>query len=199
MNSLNLSLQEDGLAQLFTEARTHSAWQDRAIPTSVLHQIYDLLKMGPTSANCLPARFVFIQSPEAKEKLKPALSSGNVQKTMTAPVTVLVAYDETFYEKLPTLFPHGDACSWFTSSPELAHETAFRNGSMQAAYLILACRSLGLDTGPMSGFNAALVDELFLAGTTWKSNLLINIGYGIPEKLHDRLPRLPFDEACSVV
>lgn len=199
MNSFNLSLQEDVLAQLFTEARTHSAWQDRSISTSVLHQIYDLLKMGPTSANSSPARFIFIQSHEAKEKLKPALSSGNIEKTMTAPVTVLVAYDQAFYEKLPTLFPHGDARSWFTSSPELAHETAFRNGSMQAAYFILACRSLGLDTGPMSGFNSTLVDQLFLADTTWKTNLLINIGYGIPEKLYDRLPRLPFDEACSIV
>ena len=136
---------------------------------------------------------------EAKAKLKPALSSGNVEKTMTAPVTVLVAYDSEFYEKLPELFPHGDARSWFTSSPELAHETAFRNSSMQAAYLILACRSLGLDTGPMSGFNPTRVDETFLAGTTWKTNLLINIGYGNPEKLYGRLPRLSFEDACQIV
>lgn len=199
MNSLSLKLEEYALEKLFSEARTHNAWQDKAIAPELLQELYDLLKMGPTSANCSPARFVFIQSAEAKAKLKPALSSGNVEKTMTAPVTVLVAYDSEFYEKLPELFPHGDARSWFTSSPELAHETAFRNSSMQAAYLILACRSLGLDTGPMSGFNPTLVDETFLAGTTWKTNLLINIGYGNPEKLYGRLPRLSFEDACQIV
>lgn len=199
MNSLSLKLEEYALEKLFSEARTHNAWQDKAIAPELLQELYDLLKMGPTSANCSPARFVFIQSAEAKAKLKPALSSGNVEKTMTAPVTVLVAYDSEFYEKLPELFPHGDARSWFTSSPELAHETAFRNSSMQAAYLILACRSLGLDTGPMSGFNPTRVDENFLAGTTWKTNLLINIGYGNPEKLYGRLPRLSFEDACQIV
>ncbi|MHA3082969.1 malonic semialdehyde reductase [Acinetobacter sp. ANC 5383] len=199
MNNLNLKLEHGALEKLFSEARTHNAWRDKTIAPELLQELYDLLKMAPTSANCSPARFVFIQSAEAKAKLKPALSSGNVEKTMTAPVTVLVAYDSEFYEKLPELFPHGNAKSWFTSSPELAHETAFRNSSMQAAYLILACRSLGLDAGPMSGFNPTLVDESFLSGTTWKSNLLINIGYGNPEKLYGRLPRLSFEDACQIV
>lgn len=199
MNSLSLKLEEYALEKLFSEARTHNAWQDKVVAPELLQELYDLLKMAPTSANCSPARFVFIQSAEAKAKLKPALSSGNVEKTMIAPVTVLVAYDSEFYEKLPELFPHGDARSWFTSSPELAHETAFRNSSMQAAYLILACRSLGLDIGPMSGFNPTLVDETFLSGTTWKSNLLINIGYGNSEKLYGRLPRLSFEDACQII
>lgn len=192
-------LQQDVLKQLFLDARTYNAWQDRDVTDVQIAAIYDLVKMAPTSANCSPARFLFVKSPEAKAQLKPALSSGNLEKTMTAPVTVVVAYDAEFYEKLPELFPHGDARSWFTSSVELAHETAFRNSSMQAAYLILACRSLGLDTGPMSGFNPKLVDETFFAGTTWKSNLIINIGYGITEKLFARLPRLNFDDACKII
>jgi len=192
-------LEQDVLKQLFTEARTYNAWQERDVSDEQLMQIYDLVKMAPTSANCSPARFLFIRSAEAKAKLKPALSSGNLEKTMSAPVTVVVAYDAEFYEQLPELFPHGDARSWFTSSPELAHETAFRNSSMQAAYLILACRSLGLDTGPMSGFNPALIDETFFAGISWKSNLLINIGYGATEKLFERLPRLNFEKTCKIL
>jgi 3-hydroxypropanoate dehydrogenase len=139
---------------------------------------------------------VFVRSAEAKEKLRPALSSGNLEKTMAAPVTVIAAIDAQFFEKLPELFPHADAKSWFTSSPAVAEETAFRNGTLQAGYLILAARSLGLDTGPMSGFDKAKVDEAFFAGTSWKSNFLINIGHGDPAKLFGRLPRLPFDEAC---
>ena len=155
--------------------------------------------MGPTSANCSPLRIVFIQSQEAKEKLAPALSGGNLKKTLTAPVTAIVAWDPEFYELLPELFPSGDARSWFTSSPQLAHDTAFRNSSLQAAYLILACRSLGLDTGPMSGFDNAKVDETFLSDTGWKSNFLINIGYGDTSKVYPRAPRLDFDRACRVL
>ncbi|WGF90431.1 malonic semialdehyde reductase [Marinivivus vitaminiproducens] len=191
-------LDDDALNALFREARTQNAWIDRPIPDEMLVQLYDLTKMGPTSANCSPARFVFVRTPEGKEKLRPALSSGNLQKTMAAPVTVIVAYDVAFYEKLPVLFPHTDAKPWFTSSPSFAEQTAFRNSSLQGAYLILAARALGIGTGPMSGFKQDLVDEAFFAGTTWKSNFLVNLGYGDPSGVFDRLPRLPFDEACAL-
>ncbi|RBW48800.1 malonic semialdehyde reductase [Marinobacter sp. F3R11] len=195
---MSQELESKALDQLFTGARTHNGWQSRPITDDTLRQLYELVKMGPTSANCSPARFEFVRSSEGKKKLEPCLSSGNREKTMTAPVTVIVAYDEEFYERLPELFPHGDARSWFTGSPEMAYETAFRNSSMQAAYLILAARSLGLDTGPMSGFDPAKVNEAFFAGTSWKVNLLINLGYGDPEKLYDRLMRLEFDDACRL-
>lgn len=185
-----------GKLQLFTEARTHNGWSDQPVTDAELQKIYELTRMGPTSANCSPARFVFVRSAEAKEKLRPALSSGNLEKTMAAPVTVIAAIDAQFFEKLPELFPHADARSWFTSSPAVAEETAFRNGTLQAGYLILAARSLGLDTGPMSGFDKAKVDEAFFAGTSWKSNFLINLGHGDPSKLFGRLPRLSFEEAC---
>jgi len=188
----------DALAALFTQARTHNGWLAKSVSDETLKAIYDLLKMGPTSANCSPARMVFVRTHEGKEKLRPALSSGNLDKTMTAPVTAIVAWDPLFYDKLPALFPHGDARSWFTQSPQLAEETAFRNSSMQAAYLIFACRSLGLDTGPMSGFDRNKVDAAFFADSGWRSNLLINIGYGDAEKLYDRLPRLDFDDACTL-
>jgi 3-hydroxypropanoate dehydrogenase len=181
---------------LFTEARSFNKWQDRAVSDAEVEALYDLVKMGPTSGNCCPARFVFVRSAEGKEKLRPALSKGNLDKTMTAPVTAIIGYDAEFYEQLPRLFPHADARSWFTSSPELAHNTAFRNGSMQGAYLILAARSLGLDTGPLSGFDNALVDEAFFAGTPVKSNFLVNIGYGDASGNFGRLPRLAFDEAA---
>jgi 3-hydroxypropanoate dehydrogenase len=193
---MTLPLDSNALAALFTEARTHNGWSDQPVTDAELQKIYELTRMGPTSANCSPARFVFVRSTEAKEKLRPALSSGNLEKTMAAPVTVIAAIDAQFFEKLPELFPHADAKSWFTSSPAVAEETAFRNGTLQAGYLILAARSLGLDTGPMSGFDKAKVDEAFFAGTSWKSNFLINIGHGDPAKLFGRLPRLPFDEAC---
>ncbi|MFL1407287.1 malonic semialdehyde reductase [Marinobacter sp. M1N3S26] len=191
-------LDDRTLGQLFTEARTQNGWQDRPISDDDLRQLYDLVKMGPTSANCGPARFVFVRTLEGKEALEPCLSSGNRDKTMSAPVTVIAAYDEQFYEKLPDLFPHGDARSWFTSSPEMAYETAFRNSSMQAAYLIMAARLLGLDTGPMSGFDPGKVNEAFFADRTWKVNLLINLGYGDTDKLYGRLPRLEFDDACRL-
>ncbi|MCZ4428143.1 malonic semialdehyde reductase [Agrobacterium sp. SOY23] len=193
---MTTALDDKALAALFTAARTHNGWADKPVGDETLRALYDLTKMGPTSANCSPARFVFVRSPEAKEKLRPALSSGNLEKTMAAPVTVIAAIDREFYEKLPELFPHADARSWFTSSPAVAEETAFRNATLQAGYLILAARSLGLDTGAMSGFDKAKVDAAFFAGTTWKSNFLINLGYGDPSKLFGRLPRLAFEDAC---
>lgn len=189
-------LDSKALATLFTEARTHNGWMDKPVSDETLKALYDLTKMGPTSANCSPGRFVFVRSPEAKEKLRPALSSGNLEKTMAAPVTVIAAIDSEFYEKLPVLFPHADARSWFTSSAAMAEETAFRNGTLQAGYLILAARALGLDTGAMSGFDKGKVDAAFFAGTTWKSNFLINLGHGDPSKLFGRLPRLGFEDAC---
>ena len=192
-------LDSTALEQLFLKARTHNGWLDRAIEPALLQQLYDLVKMAPTSANCSPARFVFVQSKAAKEKLKPALSAGNLDKTMSAPVTVIVANDPKFYDKLPYLFPHTDARSWFTGSAQVAETTAFRNGTLQVAYLILAARALGLDAGPMSGFDAAKVDEAFFKDSGWRSNVLVNLGYGDADKLFPRSPRLPFDEACQVV
>lgn len=184
---------------LFLTARTHNKWTPEPVGEAELHQLYDILKMGPTSANCSPARFVFVTTPEGKEKLRPALSSGNLDKTMAAPVTVIVGIDTMFYEKLPTLFPHADARSWFTSSPALAEETAFRNGTLQGAYLMLAARAIGLDVGAMSGFDKAKVDEAFFAGSTVKSNFLCNLGHGDPSGVFGKLPRLPFEEACTIV
>jgi len=186
------------LATLFTEARTHSHWTDEPVPDELLRRVYELVCLAPTSANCSPGRFVFVRTPEAKQRLAPALSKGNLDKTLAAPVTVIVAWDQAFYEALPRLYPHADARSWFTGSPAAAHETAFRNGSLQAAYLMLAARALGLDAGPMSGFDKAKVDAAFFTGTPWTTNLLINLGHGDSSRLHERLPRLPFDEACRL-
>jgi 3-hydroxypropanoate dehydrogenase len=193
------TLDDNALAQLFTEAHSHVSWQDKAIPEVLIKQLYDMVKLCPTSANCSPARFVFVTSQEGKQKLKPSLSSGNVEKTMTAPCTVIVAYDEEFYEELPTLFPYADAKSWFTSSPEAAYETAMRNSSMQGAYLISASRALGLDIGAMSGFDPNLLNETFFSENKWKVNFLINLGYGDGEKSHKRLPRLTFEQACKII
>jgi 3-hydroxypropanoate dehydrogenase len=192
------SIDERGLDTLFRSARTQNQWRDRAAPDALLHQVYELAKMGPTSANCSPARFVFVRTREGKEKLRPALSSANVDKTMKAPVTVIVAEDTLFFDQLPRLFPHADARPWFTSSPALAKETAFRNSSLQGAYLILAARALGLDAGPMSGFKGNLIDEAFFEGTSYKTNFLVNLGYGDPVGVLERLPRLAFDEACTL-
>ncbi|CAM7735463.1 malonic semialdehyde reductase [Lelliottia nimipressuralis] len=192
------AINPSALKTLFTDARTHNGWQDIPVSDETLREIYDLMKWGPTSANCSPARIVFVRTPEGKEKLAPTLSSGNLAKTLAAPVTAIVAWDSEFYERLPELFPHGDARSWFTTSPELAQETAFRNSSLQAAYLIFACRALGLDTGPMSGFDPQKVDAAFFTGTSLKSNLLINIGYGDASKVYARLPRLTFEDACGL-
>jgi 3-hydroxypropanoate dehydrogenase len=192
-----MTIEAEGLDLLFREARSHNKWTDEPVSDEILHELYDLTKFGPTSANCSPARFVFIRTPEGKEKLKPALSSGNLEKTMSAPVTVIVAYDPKFYEKLPQLFPHNlSAKDWFTSNDSLAATTAFRNGTLQGAYLVMAARSLGLDTGSMSGFDNAKVDAAFFATSGWRSNWLINIGHGDPAGLFNRSPRLDFTEAC---
>ena len=195
---LQASLDEHALDQLFRAARTHNRWQDRPVPDARLQEIYDLLKWGPTSANCSPARFVFIRTREGKERLRPALSAGNTEKTMSAPVTVIVAYDPKFYDLLPYLFPHTDARSWFAGNAALAETTAFRNGTLQGAYLILAARAVGLDAGPMSGFDNAKVDEAFFRDSGWKSNFLVNLGYGDPAGLYPRSPRLAFDEAARL-
>lgn len=192
-------LSEDGLDLIFREARTHSKWTDQPVSEHILRTIWDTARMGATSANCSPARIVFVQSAEAKEKLKPFLADGNVEKTMTAPVTAIIGHDMAFYESLPKLFPHTDARSWFVGNDQMIADTAFRNGTLQGAYLMLAARAMGLDCGPMSGFDSAGVDEAFFAGTKIKSNFLCNIGYGDSEGLHPRSPRLSFDEACSVL
>ena len=191
-------LNDAALDQLFRTARTYNAFTGE-VSDDTLRQLYDLLKFGPTAANSTPARFVFAKSQEAKQKLAPALDEGNRAKTMAAPVTVIVGFDEDFHEKLPVLFPHTDAKSWFEGPREGRSVAAFRNGSLQGAYLILAARALGLDTGPMSGFNNAMVDELFFAGTAIKSNFLVNLGHGAPARLFPRSPRLAFDEAARIV
>ena len=194
-----MSVEDDKWARrLFLEARTHNGWKEQKISDDTLKQLFALARMGPTSANCSPARFVFVRSKEGKEKLRPALSEGNLDKTIKAPVNVIVGYDERFYDQLPKLFPHTDARGWFTSSAELAHETAFRNGTLQGAYLIMAARMLGIDTGPMSGFDKTIVDDAFFAGTNIKSNFLINLGIGDPAALFPRSPRFEFDEACRL-
>lgn len=191
-------LDTPALATLFLDARSQNAWLQQPVEDQLLQQLYDLVRMGPTSANCSPARFVFVRTAAGKQALAPALSKGNLEKTMAAPVTVIAAWDKAFYEKLPALFPHADAKSWFTSSPAAAHETAFRNANLQAGYLILAARALGLDAGPMSGFDKEKVDAAFFAGRTWTSNMLINLGHGDAAKVFDRLPRLAFEDACQL-
>jgi 3-hydroxypropanoate dehydrogenase len=184
---------------LFRSACTHSVWQDKPVSDELLREIYDLMKWAPTSANCSPARIVFVKSDDAKKRLLPAMIEGNVEKTRTAPVTAIIAQDHEFYEKLPQLFPHADARSWFAGNQPLIDTTAFRNATLQGAYLILAARALGLDAGPMSGFDNAKVDQEFFKGTSIKSNFLINLGYGVPDKLFPRSPRLTFDEAAKIL
>ena len=195
---MNTAISITSIQQLFTAARTHHAWQDRDIADGLLHEIYDLAKWGPTSANSLPMRIVFVKSNSAKEKLMPALAGSNVEQVRAAPVTAIVAYDQKFYDQLPTLFPAFDARSLFASNPSLSEQTAFRNSSLQGAYFILAARALGLDSGPMSGFDNAKVDQAFFENSSWKSNFLCNIGYGDAAKLHPRGPRLSFDQACII-
>ena len=194
-----MTLSDQALDQLFRKARTHNASQPKPVDDAVLKQLTELALLGPTSANSSPGRFVFVKTAEGKEKLRPALSAGNLEKTMAAPVTVIVAMDMAFYEYLPRLFPHADARSWFAGNDRAIADTAFRNSTLQGGYLLLAARSLGLDTGPMSGFDAAKVDDAFFAGTTLKSNFLINLGYGDPSKLFARSPRFSFDEAARIV
>ena len=191
-----MSLDTAALDALFTTARTQNKWTDQPVTDADLKAIFDLQKMAPTSANCSPARFVFVRSPEGKEKLKPALSAGNLEKTMTAPVTVIVAYDPKFYDQLPKLFPHADARAWFAHNEALATETAFRNSTLQGGYLILAARALGIDSGAMSGFDKAKVDEAFFAESGFKTNFLINLGHGDASGVFPRSPRFEFDEAA---
>jgi 3-hydroxypropanoate dehydrogenase len=192
------SSQDEFLALLFRKARTFNGWQAKPVSDQLLQQVYDLMKWGPTSANTSPMRLVFVKSKEAKEKLKTCLDKGNVDKTMAAPVTAIIAYDPKFYEQLPKLFPHAPAKSWFEGNQPLIDETAFRNSSLQGGYLMMAARVLGLDCGPMSGFNKAKCDELFFADSGFKSNFLCNLGYGDPKSLFPRSPRLSFGEACKV-
>lgn len=192
-------LNDTGLDLLFREARTQNSWHAEAVSEALLRDLFDLMKMAPTSANCSPARFVFVTTPEGKEKLKPALLSGNVDKTMAAPVTAIVAHDMEFYEHLPKLFPHTDAKVWFTGNEALIEETAFRNGTLQGAYLMMAARALGLDCGPMSGFDVDKVNTAFFPEGRFKVNFLCNIGFGDDQDIFPRSPRFDFDDVCEVV
>jgi 3-hydroxypropanoate dehydrogenase len=194
-----MSLPADALDRIFRTARTHRAWTARPVTDETLHAIYELMKWGPTSSNCCPARVAFVRSSEAKERLKPALDAGNVAQTMAAPVTAIVAYDLAFHDRLPLLVPHRDARSGFVGKPELIRTTAQQSGTLQGAYLIIAARALGLDCGPMGGFDNARVDATFFPDGTVRSNFLCNLGYGDPTKLHPRAPRLAFDDACRIV
>ena len=184
---------------IFLEGRTHKAWVEKPVENETLMQAYDLAKMGPTSANCCPMRIVFVKSKESKELLKPHLSEGNVVQTMAAPVTAIIGFDLEFYDHLPKLFSHVDARSWFVGNESMIHDTAFRNGSLQGAYFMLSARSLGLDCGPMSGFDKAGVDRTFFGGTSIRSNFLCNLRYGDASKLHPRSPPLAFDEVCKII
>ena len=194
----SVPLADEALAQLFVDARSHNGWQDKPVTDEQLHALYDLWKLGPTSANCSPTRVVFVRSPEAKKKLEPCLSEGNRVKTMTAPVTAIIGMDMEFYEKLPKLFLHADARSWFVGNPAMIDDAAFRNSSLQGAYLILAARALGIDTGAMSGIDKAKIDAAFFAGTPIRTNFVCNLGYGDPAHIFPRSPRLPFEEACRI-
>lgn len=193
-------IDDKALGQLFRDARTHNEFTARPVSDEVLRQLWDLVKMGPTSANCLPARILFLRTTEAKEKLRPALSAGNMEKTLAAPVVAVIGYDLEFYENLPRLFPHNqDARNWFAGNEQSIFTTAFRNSTLQGGYLILAARALGLDCGPMSGFDNAKVDAAFWPDGKTKSNFLCNLGHGDAGKLFPRSPRLEFDEACKLL
>lgn len=192
-------LNDAGMDVIFREARTYRAWQEGEVSDDLLAAVYELAKMGPTSSNCSPMRLVFVKSGSAKERLRPCLDEGNVGKTMSAPATAIIAYDTRFYEWMPKLAPHADLRSVFADDPELAKVTAFRNGTIQGAYLIIAARAVGLDCGPMSGFDNAKLDAAFFPDGRFKSNFLCNLGYGDPSKLRPRQPRLSFDEACDIV
>jgi 3-hydroxypropanoate dehydrogenase len=194
-----IMIDDHSLDVLFRTARTHNGWQDKKVPESLLRAVFDLAKMPPTSANCSPMRLVFVTTAEGKARLKPALSQGNLDKTMAAPVTAIVANDSRFYDELPKLFPHADARSWFAGNEQVCAITTMRNGTLQGAYLILAARALGLDCGPMSGFDNGKVDAEFFPDGRFKSNFLCNLGYGDPVKLFPRSPRFAFDEVCQIV
>jgi 3-hydroxypropanoate dehydrogenase len=193
------ALESASLAQLFTEARTHNSFMDKPVPDELLQRAIELAKMGPTSANQSPMRVLFLRSPAAKERLRPALAPGNLDKTMRAPIVAITAYDEKFYEHLPFLMPHVDAKSWFSGDPVKAARSAFQNGTLQVAYLLIALRALGLDTGPMTGFDNAKVDAEFFPEGHVKSNVLINVGYGDATKLFPRNPRLSFDQMAKIL
>ena len=184
--------------QLFDHARTQNGFTAQPVPEATLRQLYDMMKWGPTSANASPARIVFVSSAAAKERLLACMSPGNVEKTRLAPVTAIIGTDMAFYEKLPQLFPHADAKSWFVGKKEFAETTAFRNSSLQGGYFIIAARALGLDCGPMSGFDGSKVDAAFFAGTEVKANFICNLGHGDPAKVMPRSPRLSFEEACRI-
>ena len=196
---MRTELSTETLAQLFLEARTHHYWQDRPVPEEVLRQIYELARWGPTSANSSPMRVLYVVSAEAKAKLLPTLAGSNVRQVTEAPVTAVIAYDSEFYEFFPRLFPSADMRSGFVNNPEKVAASTMKNSSLQGGYFMLAARALGLDVGPMGGFNNAQVDELFFAGTTWKSNFLCNLGYGVDEKVYPRGERLTFEEACKII
>lgn len=193
-------LSQQALDILFLQARTHNAWLDKPVDDTLLQRVWDLARMGPTSANCSPMRIVFVKTPAAKARLQPALIEGNRAKTLAAPVTAIFGNDSQFYDLLPKLFPHTDARAWFAGpgKEEVAATTAFRNGTLQAAYFMLAARTLGLDCGPMSGFDNAMVDHEFFPGGRIKSNFICNLGYGDPSRLFPRSPRLEFEEACRI-
>ena len=194
-----MQLDDRSLDIIFREAHTHSVWLDKPVGDALLHQVYDLMKWAPTSANCSPARIVFVRSAAAKQRLLPAMAPGNLEKTRTAPVTAIIAHDTEFHEKLPKLFLQADARSWFAGNPALIDTTAFRNGTLQGAYLIIAARSLGLDAGPMSGFDNAKVDQEFFPGGKIKSNFMVNLGYGDHTKVFPRNPRLSFSDAAQIL
>ena len=192
-------LDDASLARLFDDARTHYSWTGQNVSDEELHALYARVKFGPTSANSSPARFVFLRSFAAKERLRPALSAGNLEKTLSAPVVAIVAWDPRFYDELPRLFPHADARAWFAGNEALAEETAFCNSTLQGAYLMLAARGLGLDCGAMSGFDRALVDAEFFAANGYRSNFLVNLGHGDGQKMFERAPRLAFEDACTML
>jgi 3-hydroxypropanoate dehydrogenase len=192
-------LPSEALDQIFSVARTHHDWTEKAVPVDILKSLYELMKWGPTSVNSAPARIVFVHSDAAKQKLYPALIESNVAQVRTAPVTAIIAYDTKFFDHVKKLFPAYDTTSLFTSDQKLSEDTAFRNSSMQGAYLIVTARALGLDTGPMSGFENAKVDEAFFQGSSWKSNFICTLGYGGKTKLWPRGPRFSFEEVCKVV
>ncbi len=192
-------INDQALDIVFRDARTRNGWEDRKVARPLMQAVYDLMKWGSTSANCSPARFVFVASDEGKARLAPHLSEGNRAKTMAAPCCVIIAHDTAFYEHLPKLFPHADARSWFEGNDALIAETAFRNGTLQGAYFMIAARALGLDCGPMSGFDKDGVDREFFDGSTHKSNFLCNIGYGTDENLFPRSPRFDFEDVCRIV
>ncbi len=191
-----MGLDDRALDILFRNARTSWEWTDQPVTDADLAALYELVKLGPTSGNCSPARFVFIRTPEGQARLRPALSAGNLDKTMAAPVTVIIAYDPMFYSRLPKLYPGENTKIWYSGNPELAHETAFRNSTLQGAYMIMAARALGFACGPMSGFDKATVDNAFFGHNGWKSNFLLNLGYAAPIQPPPRLPRLDFEEAA---